>query len=471
VTIRLRLALAFITIALVAGTVTAAGILWTARDHFQGYRTQQGDRRVAEVQEFLATYYSLRGSWEGVGELLKPAHDAPMPDMATMHSNASLHTGVMSGMVALMDLGARRVRLVGPDGRTLVDTAESPGAPVTPAELSGGVPIMAGGRPEATLVIDRPAVPPLSEVDRDFTRRVVSSAVWGSLVAAAAAGLLGYGLSRRTTRPLEGLSAAAGRLASHELTARVTISGRDELAVVAGAFNHMAEQLERQEGLRKALVADIAHELRTPVAILRGQFEALQDGVIEPDPETILPMHDEILRLSRLLDDLQALSLADAGQLPLRRETLRPDDLAEASAVFFRPAAVEKGVVFACRIGRDLPPLQGDADRLKQVLLNLLGNALRHTAQGGEITLSLSATANGVEFTVTDTGEGIDPADLPHVFDRFYRSDKSRSRAGGGSGLGLAIARGIVEAHGGHIRAESELGRGSRFTFTLPAPA
>jgi len=465
-TIRFRLSLAFVMVALLAGAVTAGAILWAMRAHFSGYRAGQSDRRVAEVQEFLAAYWTGKGSWEGVSTVLLPAHGGMMQGMPHMMAHGTDPT--MSGMMALMELGATRVRLVGVDGRTVVDTAASVGAAVPPAEQAQGFPISAGGQTVGTLLIDRPAVPPLTELDIAFTRGVTASAMAGGVGVALAAGVLGFWTARKITRPLSQLSGAAKQLAGRDMGARVAVPGRDEVAALAEQFNRMAEQLERQETLRRTMVADVAHELRTPVAILRGQFEALQDGAVEPTPDVLLPLHDEVVRLGRLLDDLQALSLADAGQLPLRRSLVDPGDLARAVGAVFGAAAQDKGVQFASRIATELPVVNIDADRIKQVLLNLLGNALRHTQPEQSITLEAAVDGAWLVFSVRDTGEGISAEELPHVFDRFYRSEKSRSRAGGGSGLGLAIARGIAEAHGGTLTADSVLGKGSTFYLRLP---
>ncbi|HYG57466.1 MAG TPA: ATP-binding protein [Symbiobacteriaceae bacterium] len=463
--IGVRLTLTLAAVALVAGVTTAGAVLWAANSEFSGYRAQQGDRRVEELQQFLAAYYRAGNSWEGVDQFLTPSHGAMMHDV---HARTGLQEA-MSGMMALIDLGARRVAIVGPDGRTVADTAGSAGTLVPSAQLAAGHPITVDGRQVGTLLLDRPAVPPLSAMDRFLVHRMVFSAVLSGLGSALLAGTLGLVLARRITNPLGHLTRAAGQLARRDMTVRVPILGDDELALLGQEFNRMAGQLEKQEQLRRSMVADVAHELRTPVTFLRSQFEAIQDGAAEPGPETLLPMQDEVIRLSRLLDDLQALSLADAGQLPLHLQQIRPLILTEAVAGAFRVAAGAKGVHFDYAPAADVPEIQVDPDRMKQVLLNLLGNALRHTPEGGAITLAVGAAGEGVIITVADTGEGISPEDLPHVFDRFYRADKSRSRAGGGSGLGLAISRGIVAAHGGSIQAESTPGKGSRFSVTLPA--
>jgi signal transduction histidine kinase len=458
-----------VAVALIAGAATAGSALWMTTREFTGYRTRQADRRVAELQQFLSAYYQTRQSWEGVATLLTTAHAPGNMQMHAAHMESGMHGATMPALMALMDLGARRLRIVDPRGEVLADTAGSVGGAVPAAELATGVPITVDGQSVGLLLLDRPSVPPLSALDQAYTRRLVTTAVLSGLGAAAVAGALGYVLALRFARPIRSLTGAASRMAQHDLSARVTVEGTDELAVLGREFNHMAEQLQRQEAVRRSMVADVAHELRTPVAILRGQFEAIQDGVAEPTPETLLPMHDEVVRLSRLLGDLQMLSLVDAGQLLLEQRAVAPAELAESAATAFGPAASGKDVAFDLVVATELPPVLADPDRTKQVLLNLLGNALRHTPEGGRISLTVKADGENVTFAVADTGEGISPDDLPHVFDRFYRGDKSRSRAGGGSGLGLAIARGIVEAHGGTIQVSSRVGEGTCFTFHLPA--
>jgi signal transduction histidine kinase len=483
-----RLTLTLVVVALVAGAATAGAVIWSTSRTFSGYRVEQGDLRIAEVQQMLGAYYAARGSWDGVANLLAPGHEAMLDGLLQQHrgmghgmgmgqgqgmgqgmgQGPGMGMGAMPTMIALMDLGAERVQLVGTDGRTIADTGGPVGAAVPPADLAGGLPITVGSQVVGTLLIDRPAIPPLSVIDAAYNRRTTFSAVASGLGAALVAGVVGLMLAGRIARPLQGLTSAAGRMARHDLTARVQVTGNDELAVLGTEFNRMAEELGRQEQLRRTMVADVAHELRTPVAILRSQFEAIQDGAAEATVETLLPMHDEVLRLTRLLDDLQILSLTDAGQLPLNRRPIDPGELAEQTASAFRAAAAGKGIDFQVGATGQPPIINADPDRIKQVLLNLLGNALRHTPPGGTIQLEVSSTANEVHFAVVDTGEGINPADLPHLFDRFYRGDKSRSRSGGGSGLGLAIARGIAESHGGSVSAVSTPGHGSRFTLSLP---
>jgi len=237
---------------------------------------------------------------------------------------------------------------------------------------------------------------------------------------------------------------------------------------LAQAFNSMAGNLERAEQLQRNMVADVAHELRTPLSNLRGYLEAVGDGVIKPDADTIRSLDEEATLLSRLVDDLQELSLTEAGELKLVCQAEDISELINQAVAAVRAQAEAKGVSVTIDLPDELPPVNIDSHRISQVLRNLLENAVAHTAQGDSITVTAEQRDNWVEVAVADTGEGIPAEDLPYIFERLYRVDKSRARATGGSGLGLTIARSLVEAHGGRIEAQSELGKGSRFTFTIP---
>jgi signal transduction histidine kinase len=232
----------------------------------------------------------------------------------------------------------------------------------------------------------------------------------------------------------------------------------------------MAEGLEQQERLRRTLASDISHELRTPLANIRGYLEALQEGVVAPSPGVLGSLHEEAMLLNRLVDDLQDLSLAEAGQLRLETRPVLLAPLVEAAITALTPRAAEKGIALRAALPDDLPPALADPERIGQVLRNLLANALTHTPAGGTVTTTARAAEDRsfLEVTVADSGSGIPAEHLPHVFDRFYRADPSRTRATGGAGLGLAIVRQLVVAHGGEVGAESEPGSGARFRFTLP---
>lgn len=298
------------------------------------------------------------------------------------------------------------------------------------------------------------------------------------LVAVAGAGALAsivtLALSRRILGPVEHLTRAARRMEAGDLGQRVTVRSSDEIGELAHAFNAMAGSLERNEALRRAHAADIAHELRTPLTNLRCQIEAIQDGLSPANDAAVRSLHDETLLLARLVDDLQDLALAEAGRLPLHRETTDVGAAIEAAVAAMGARAGERGVRMLADVAPGLE-VNADPGRLGQVLRNLLANALTHTPEGGVIELSGRERDGKVEIAVSDTGPGIAPEHLPHVFDRFYRADPSRARSSGGAGLGLAIVRQLVEAHGGGVTVESVVGHGARFVVTLdrvpPGPA
>jgi len=237
---------------------------------------------------------------------------------------------------------------------------------------------------------------------------------------------------------------------------------------LAKAFNYMASDLERTEQLRQNMVADAAHELRTPLSNIRGYLEAICDGIKKPDTDTIRSLDEEATLLSQLVDDLQALSLAEAGELKLNCQAEDIIRLIKQAVAIKQTQAIVKGVSISTEVSQKLPLVNVDSRRIGQVLHNLLENAIAHTEKSGSIVVTAQKQDNWVKISVTDTGEGIPAEDLPSIFERFYRVDKSRARATGGSGLGLTIAKRLVEAHGGKIEAQSELGKGSCFSFTLP---
>jgi signal transduction histidine kinase len=271
------------------------------------------------------------------------------------------------------------------------------------------------------------------------------------------------------------LSRAAGAIADGDLGRRVEVRSDDEIGRVARSFNRMAESLAQADAQRQNMMADIAHELRTPLTVIQGNLEALMDGVYDLTPENIAAVHRHTVVLSRLVADLRDLALAEAGQLRLERKPISLAQVIAQVSEGLEAQAREKGVTLKIEASDALPPVEADEQRIAQVLFNLMSNALRHTSSGGTITTSAELRAerplqgNGrVLVSVRDTGMGIPPEDLPHVFERFYRADRSRARATGGSGLGLTIAKQIVEAHGGQIWAQSWLGAGSTFAFSLP---
>ncbi|MEX1248858.1 MAG: ATP-binding protein [Anaerolineales bacterium] len=298
------------------------------------------------------------------------------------------------------------------------------------------------------------------------------------LLAAGAALLVALGLSawlsRQLAAPLNEISEASQELAAGRYEKRVRIHGEsdqniDELGSLAQNFNHMAAELEHNEILRRQLIGDVSHELRTPLTAIKGYTEGLMDGVLPANAETYQHIHREADRLQRLVADLQELGQVEAGGFGLMKQPVTVADLAYSVQKRLGMQFEKKGVKLVVDLPKSIPQVLGDEDRLGQILLNLMGNALQYTPSGGEVKLSATPKDAAVTFKVADTGLGIPAEHLPHIFARFYRVDKSRSRAGGGSGVGLTIAKHLVEAHGGRIWAESPgPGKGSTFSFSIP---
>ncbi|HEU4742321.1 MAG TPA: ATP-binding protein [Meiothermus sp.] len=303
----------------------------------------------------------------------------------------------------------------------------------------------------------------------DFRTRLQQSLLIATLASSVLGVLLALIFSRRLARPIEAVSGAATRLASGDLSARIPApKGNDETALLARNFNRMAEALEKLETERKALIADIAHELRTPLTIMQGRLEAIQDGVASLEMREIDRLHNQTRLLSRLVEDLRTLSLADAGRLTLERRPLDLRGVIHNAVAGFQDQAQIKGIKLQTR----LPPLplevEADPDRLTQIVSNLLHNALAHTPTGGTITIEVEAKGKEVAVQVADTGPGIPEEALPKVFDRFFRAEASRSRQTGGSGLGLSIVKALVELHGGQVEARNRSSGGAEFRFLLP---
>jgi signal transduction histidine kinase len=304
-----------------------------------------------------------------------------------------------------------------------------------------------------------------SRASSSMVRRLITILLATLLLALAATFLL----SRRILRPLESLKTAVHRIEQGELAQRVKITSKDEIGELARAFNSMATSLARAEQLRRDMVNDVAHELRTPLTNIRCQLEEIQDGLTLPTPQVVASLHEEVIHLSRLADDLRDLALADAGHLSLEPVATSLHDAVELVVGKLRPRFSAQAISLQADVPADLPPVLADPLRLNQVLRNLLDNALAHTPPGG--TIAIDAEKNGeqeIRLSVRDSGPGIAAEHLAKVFDRFYRTDHSRSRHTGGAGLGLAIVQQLVAAHGGRVGVESEPGNGALFWVILP---
>jgi signal transduction histidine kinase len=313
---------------------------------------------------------------------------------------------------------------------------------------------------------------PPESPEAQFLDRINLAILLGAAGAVIIALLLGILLARTISRPVREVTAATHVVAGGDLGYQVPVRTKDELGELAKSFNRMSADLARVTEQRRQMTADIAHDLRTPLSVILGYMEALSTGKLQPTPETFDVMYAKGRHLQHLIDDLRTLALADAGELILNRRPVEARVLLEHVALAYQVQAGRKGIQITVEAPEKLPPLDVDPDRINQVLSNLASNALRHTPKGGRIDLSAEASGTAILLKVGDNGRGIAVEDLPHIFDRFYRGDKSRQQnESGESGLGLAIAKSIVEAHGGRISVASQPGNGATFTVSLPQAA
>ncbi|MBM3167469.1 MAG: HAMP domain-containing protein [Chloroflexi bacterium] len=421
---------------------------------------------TGKMRAELSRYYSTRGGWEGIQPMVE--------QWSEFYKQRILVTDITGTVIA-------------DSKKELIGKPYSPDAP--------GIPIQSPHRGDfedtgtGTEGFGRLLQPPweretigmlyispglLADSERVALQILYSKIgrffLWGGLIAVGIALAITFLMSRLILSPVRVLTTAAESLGHGDFSQRVQIKDKGELGELANAFNSMANDLERAELLRRNLVADVAHELRTPLSNLRGYLEAVSDGIVKPDVNTIRSLNEEAMLLSRLVDDLQELSLAEAGKIKLTRQPEQIADLVKQAVAAAQPQATAKGPSLVANLPDHLPSVHIDHQRVIQVLHNLIENAIAHTAEGGTVTIDARQHQNQVEVSITDTGEGIPPEDLPYIFERFYRVDKSRARATGGTGLGLTIAKRLIEAHGGKIEVQSEPGKGSRFTFTLPIP-
>lgn len=421
------------------------------------------DQQRSDIPEKLAKYYVLQNSWQGVNEYwqvirttsLNPAQradgsaptpDAPFPPPDRIHRD----------LFGLADSQGNVIVPLEPDYPT--------GLTVPSDVLVKGIPVEANGvRVGTILVIPRP--PQFTPEEDNFLQRTNQALLYTTLGAASIAVLVGILIARNLTRPLENLTRAAQKIAKGDLEQQVTVTSKDEIARLAEAFNCMSQEIARANLLRRQMTADIAHDLRTPLTVIAGYIESMQDGVLKPTPERLNLISTEIDRLLNLVSDLRTLSQADSGEISIHPQQIPPAMLLEHAAAPYRPRAEQMQIDLRIEAGENLPEIYVDEARMMQVFSNLMSNALRYTPEGGRITLGAAIADEKVAFTIQDTGCGIDPEDLPHIFERFYRTDSARQSENGEAGLGLAIARALVEAQGGTIRAESLPGQGSCFTI------
>jgi two-component system OmpR family sensor kinase/two-component system sensor histidine kinase BaeS len=460
VSIRWKLMSLFVAVVLISAGLTSVWLHKALHREFSGYVEHQVRAQARVLIPLLTSYYREHGSWEGVGRdfrrrlLPSIARRSPAPSSLLVKT---------------------RIVLLDEKGKTVWDSSRPMGtpAPFRAENPENAIPVVVDGKVVGKLLVLLPDVRRVGAVEQRFLSSMDRSIVLAAALAGVLALLLGGVLAALMTKPLRTLAEAASDVAEGRFSRRVEVSSKDEIGDLEDAFNKMASTLEQEEIQRKKLMADIAHELRTPLSVIKGNLEAILDGVYEPSTQNLAPVYEETLLLERLVSDLRELSLVESGKLRLEKRDVRLEEIARQAVGFFEPQAEEKKISMELSVSPGLPSIHGDPQRLRQVIHNLLSNALRYTPKGGRVSVSvrlLGGRPLQVAVSVSDTGPGIPPEDLPLIFDRFFRGDPSRARKSGGTGLGLVISKELVEAHGGRIWVESTPGQGTTVTFAIPVP-
>ncbi len=450
----LKLTLSFVSLIVLVAILMGLLINSAVRGRFKAYLLTSYQAQAELIAPVLAEYYSINGGWEGVGSFINEFL-IPRP----------VRRRIGLGLMMLRF----RVIVADEQGIIIADSAgEMVGQKLSSAELSMGAPIIVDDKIVGVVLVAWARQITLGGIEEAFLASVRRSLLFvilgGCLLALALGALMAY----QITRPLRELRRAAADIAQGKLESRVKIQGRDEVAELARSFNEMARALQDQEEKRRQMLADIAHELRTPLSVMRGHLEALLDGLYPLDSAHLAPIYNETLLLQRLVEDLRVLSLAEAGKLPLEKAWFDVSELVKEIVELVGAGAHDKGLTLQSYIESPLT-IYADRQRIGQVIHNILTNAINFTPSGGTVTIRARKTDSAVEISISDTGPGIPPEDLPHIFDRFWRKEPSRSRSTGGSGLGLSIAKELVEAHGGTIEVQSAMGKGTTFTVKIPA--
>ncbi len=461
--ITLKLALAFIAVSLLTGLALAFIFRSLISDNFERYvLDQQSQTKLSLVEAF----YAQNGSWEGVDQVLSSENVMIMGGRGSGRGQGQGGNQTLPGMQA----GQRSFGLADASGIVLAGLEElyPTGSQLTQEQLDSGVPVLFKGERVGTLLSSR--LLSYSGLEQTFLDQVNRGLLWTLLAAVLVVSLLSLLVSGSFTKPIKALTNASRNLAEGKRKQLVEVNSSDELGELGTSFNRMSQEIENAERLRKQMTADIAHDLRTPLTVIGGYVEAARDGALDLTPERLDVLGLEVNRLNRLVSDLRTLSQSDSGELLISREAVEPAGLLTKISEVFRLQAEQKGINLTVRTAEELPRFYGDEGRLMQVFENVVANAIRHTPTGGKIALGVTQTVENraLLFTVTDNGEGIPVEELPLIFERFHRVDKSRHADTNQSGLGLAIARAIVEAHGGRIWAESKPGKGTTIGFEIP---
>jgi len=455
--LRVKMTLAFVVTSLL-GVVIVAVVVRSAT--VRAFDTLVRNQQISQFADRITAYYEQTGSWDGVFNFVRRGTGGAASQgagNAQSHGQGSPQQGVAQPY-GLADL----------DGIVLVPAGGLSVGDVVPADLlSQSKPVVVDGE-EVGLLLNTRQRPEYTMEEAIFRDKISRAALWAGAGVSVLALVVSVLLARAITRPVQEMTSAAEEITGGNLEQRVPVRTKDELGKLALAFNRMSSQLDKANRAREQMTADIAHDLRTPLTVISGHLEGMKEGVLKPTPERFDLMYHETQHLQRMVQDLRTLSLTDAGALELYRHEVEVREILERAVHAFQHRATEQGVLLEMDCPEGLPPLQADSQRLAQVLDNLISNALRYTVQGGRITRRGERAAGGLRILVADTGRGIHPDDLPHIFERFYRSDTSRHQHSGETGLGLAIVKGIIDAHGGTIEAGSVYGEGATFTIFLP---
>lgn len=450
--LRVRLTLAFVLVVLVAILSMVAFMLIGTGRQVRQYMLRGGMVGQEALVNRLEAYYNRQGSWTGIDSFLLAGG-----------------AGIGHGPGGMM---RQRLQLAVPGGQLIFDSdnLDPPGSLLPPVQLQQGIELQDRQGSTVGILIVNGGMSVGSQDVTPLLSRLNSAAFQAALVGGGLALLLGLILAGSLLRPIRLLTGAAERMTHGNLDQRVPVRGEDELASLGRAFNTMTDSLKQSEERRRAMTADIAHELRTPLSVQRAQLEALQDGIYPLTAENLQPALEQNILLTRLVEDLRTLALADAGELRLETVPVQIGELTERLVGRFRASAETRKIDLRLSVSPagSCSTVEGDPLRLEQILNNLISNALRHTPEGGRVSVETLCLQDRVEVRVRDTGPGIPPETLTHIFERFYRSDRARSREEGGTGLGLAIARQLALAHGGDIMAANDPGGGALFVLSLP---
>lgn len=445
-----KLIITIMVVALITAGLMAVFIRITSQDRLSRLII---DQQRSNLNESLTEYYSINGSWAKITDSwqqLRMHRNSPPPPPVEDHRRQ---------LFGLADV----------DGKILIsiDPAYPVGSILPSETIKTGVPVIVSEKQVGTILTANlpPGFNPEEYLFLQRTNEALLYALIGALLAALILGIL---LARTLIRPLKALTEAANHIAEGNLEQQVTVNSKDEIGQLATSFNLMSKEVARVNGLRRQMTADIAHDLRTPLTTIAGYIESMQEGVLKPTPERLALIYSEIEVLQNLVGDLRMLSRVDAGDLTLNQRNFSPDYLLERASASFHQRAEKQNIAIQTQSAPDLPQILVDEDRMMQILGNLITNSLRFTPEGGRILLCANSSDGNVEIAVQDNGSGIAAEELPLLFDRLHRIDKSRSDLSGETGLGLAIVKALVTAQKGTISVESTPGEGTTFTMKFP---